>query len=83
MKMNSTAAPSSMVRGTVAKAEAPPPPAPAEALSPAERTPDWLALTTRYVNELSFGQVTLTVHQGAVIEVQKTERTRLRPSSRS
>ncbi len=39
--------------------------------------PDWLKLTTRYVGELEYGQVILTIHQGSVIEVQKTERTRL------
>ena len=39
--------------------------------------PDWLKLTTRYVNELEYGQVILTIHQGNVLEVQKTERTRL------
>ena len=39
--------------------------------------PDWLRLTTRYVQELEYGQVTLTIHQSTVIEVQKTERTRL------
>lgn len=44
--------------------------------------PDWLALTARYVQELDYGQVTLTIHQGEVIEVQKTERTRLAPTRR-
>ncbi|KAF0092944.1 MAG: hypothetical protein E1N59_3300 [Puniceicoccaceae bacterium 5H] len=40
-------------------------------------TPDWLQLTARYVQELQYGQVLLTIHQGDVIEVQKTEKTRL------
>lgn len=38
---------------------------------------DWLELTKRYVAELDYGQIVLTIHQGSVIEVQKTERTRL------
>ncbi|MDP0498473.1 MAG: YezD family protein [Verrucomicrobiota bacterium JB022] len=49
---------------------------------PGTPLPDWLELTARYVGELSYGQVTLTIHQGSVIEVQKTERTRLSPTRR-
>jgi hypothetical protein len=40
-----------------------------------EREP-WLAETLRHVKETEFGQVTLTIHQGEVIEVQKTEKRR-------
>lgn len=36
----------------------------------------WLAETLRHVKEIEFGQVTLTIHQGEVIEVQKTEKRR-------
>jgi len=43
---------------------------------------DWMRLTQRYVDSLQYGQVTLTVHQGEVIEVQKTERTRLNTKRR-
>lgn len=45
--------------------------------------PAWLRLTTRYVQELEYGQVILTIHQSNVIEVQKTERTRLTQPKRS
>ncbi len=45
--------------------------------------PDWLKLADRYVQELQYGQVVLTIHQGEVIEVQKTERTRLTPMKRN
>ncbi len=48
-----------------------------------DQTPDWLSLTARYVSELQYGQVILTIHQGNVIEVQKTERTRLNPGKGS
>jgi len=41
-----------------------------------------MRLTQRYVDSLQYGQVTLTVHQGEVIEVQKTERTRLNTKRR-
>jgi len=44
--------------------------------------PDWMTLTSRYVQELQYGQVVLTIHQGNVIEVQKTERTRLNQPKR-
>lgn len=47
-----------------------------------ESLPEWLQLTARYVAELDYGQVTLTIHQGSVIEVQKTERTRIAPTRR-
>jgi hypothetical protein len=36
----------------------------------------WLAETLRHVRETQFGQVTLTIHQGEVVEVQKTEKRR-------
>lgn len=42
--------------------------------------PDWLRLTARHVEGMEFGQVVLTIHQGRVIEVQRTERTRLHPA---
>lgn len=41
-----------------------------------------MTLTSRYVQELQYGQVVLTIHQGNVIEVQKTERTRLNQPKR-
>lgn len=42
---------------------------------------DWLAETLRHVRETQFGQVTLTIHNGQVIEVQKTEKRRFARSS--
>jgi len=44
---------------------------------------DWLEETLRHVRETRFGQVTLTIHQGEVIEVQKTERRRFARSDKS
>ena len=38
--------------------------------------PEWMRLVTRHVAETDYGQVTLTIHQGEVVEIQKTERTR-------
>lgn len=38
--------------------------------------PDWMRLTARHVSETDYGQVVLTIHQGEVVEIQKTERTR-------
>ncbi len=60
-------------------------PAPFDSPSQTSATtaPDWLKLTKRYVDELEYGQVILTIHQSQVIEVQKTERTRLIQPKRS
>ncbi|MGC9451283.1 MAG: DUF2292 domain-containing protein [Oceanipulchritudo sp.] len=45
---------------------------------------EWLSETLRHVRETQFGQVTLTIHQGEVIEVQKTEKRRFaRPRKES
>lgn len=44
-----------------------------------EREP-WLTETLRHVRETQFGQVILTIHQGEVIEVQKTEKRRFNRS---
>lgn len=30
-----------------------------------------------YVEQMDYGQITLTIHQGKVVEIQRTERTRL------
>lgn len=40
------------------------------------KLPDWMRLTSSHVAATNFGQVTLTIHQGDVVEIQKTERTR-------
>jgi hypothetical protein len=44
---------------------------------------DWLQETLRHVRETRFGQVTLTIHQGEVIEVQKTEKRRFARSEKT
>lgn len=38
--------------------------------------PEWLDLVERYLRDLRFGQIVLTVHQGDVIQVECTERVR-------
>lgn len=43
------------------------------ALSP----PKWLEAVQRALEKLQYGQVVLTVHQGEVIQVDRTERLRL------
>jgi hypothetical protein len=50
-------------------------PATADKTEGSAREP-WLTETLRHVRETQFGQVTLTIHQGEVIEVQKTEKRR-------
>jgi hypothetical protein len=43
--------------------------------------PDWIALVREKVEGLRFGVVQLTVHDGRVTQIERTEKTRL-PSSR-
>ena len=45
--------------------------------------PEWVRVTLEHVRQTHFGQVTLTIHQGEVIEVQKTERTRFQSNGRA
>lgn len=44
---------------------------------------EWLAETLRHVRQTQFGQVILTIHQGEVIEVQKTEKHRFAKAGRT
>ena len=44
-------------------------------------TPDWIALVREKVEGLRFGVVQLTVHDGRVTQIERTEKTRL-PASR-
>lgn len=39
--------------------------------------PEWMQHVTRFVKQMNYGQITLTIHQGKVVEIQRTERTRL------
>lgn len=43
--------------------------------------PDWIALVREKVEGLRFGVVQLTVHDGRVTQIERTEKTRL-PASR-
>lgn len=47
----------------------------------AAATPDWIALVREKVEGLRFGVVQLTVHDGRVTQIERTEKTRL-PASR-
>ena len=40
-------------------------------------TPDWLALVREKVEGLRYGVVQLTVHDGRVTQIERTEKTRL------
>lgn len=42
--------------------------------------PDWLALVREKVESLRFGVVLLTVHDGRVTQIERTEKTRLAPT---
>ncbi|HWA84683.1 MAG TPA: YezD family protein [Opitutus sp.] len=45
--------------------------------SAALQSPDWLALVREKVETLRFGVVLLTVHDGRVTQIERTEKTRL------
>lgn len=47
------------------------------ASSPADLTPEWLRLVQAKVESLRFGVVQLTVHDGRVTQIERTEKTRL------
>jgi len=47
-----------------------------------ESTPEWLRLVQQKVESLSFGVVQLVVHDGRVTQIERTEKTRLRPDAR-
>jgi len=50
----------------------PPEPTPTEA--------EWLALVREKVGSLRYGIVQITVHEGRVTQIERTERTRLDPA---
>ena len=47
----------------------------------AEATPDWLEVVRRNVDQLRYGSVQITVHDGRVTQVESLERTRF-PATR-
>ena len=44
---------------------------------PAAAQPDWIALVREKVEGLRYGVVQLVVHDGRVIQIERTEKTRL------
>ena len=42
----------------------------------ADATPDWLEVVRRNVDQLRYGSVQITVHDGRVTQVESLERTR-------
>ncbi len=53
-----------------------------ETAAPASE-PDWVALVRSKVQGLRYGVVQLVVHDGRVTQIERTEKTRLSPQSRS
>ncbi len=47
-----------------------------------EVAPDWLRLVQQKVEGLSYGVVQLVVHDGRVTQIERTEKTRLKPGIR-
>ncbi|MEQ9823998.1 MAG: YezD family protein [Puniceicoccaceae bacterium] len=45
--------------------------------TPSQDRPEWMQHVARYVKQMNYGQITLTIHQGNVVEIQRTERTRI------
>ena len=44
--------------------------------------PEWLRVVQQKVESLSYGVVQLVVHDGRVTQIERTEKTRLKPESR-
>ena len=44
--------------------------------------PDWVRLVQQKVESLSYGVVQLVVHDGRVTQIERTEKTRLKPGVR-
>jgi len=47
-----------------------------------ETSPDWLRVVQQKVESLQFGVVQLVVHDGRVTQIERTEKTRLKPDVR-
>lgn len=45
--------------------------------APSAELPDWIALVREKVESLRYGVVQLTVHDGRVTQIDRTEKTRL------
>ena len=45
---------------------------------PLDETPDWIGLVREKVIGLRYGVVQLTVHDGRVTQIERTEKTRLK-----
>lgn len=58
------------------------PSVPPEALSAAPSSTDWLESVRRHVAGLRYGVVQVTVHDGRVVQVERTERFRFEASQR-
>jgi len=53
------------------------PPAQGSKPPPLEPEPDWVALVREKVTSLRYGVVQIVVHDGRVIQIERTEKTRL------
>jgi len=42
---------------------------------------NWIEVTKEKLGGLRYGQILLTVHDGRVVQIEKTEKTRLEPST--
>ena len=50
--------------------------------SPSDTPPEWLRVVQQKVESLRYGVVQLVVHDGRVTQIERTEKTRLRPEGR-
>jgi hypothetical protein len=50
--------------------------------SQSDPQPDWVRLVQQKVESLSYGVVQLVVHDGRVTQIERTEKTRLKPGVR-
>ena len=52
------------------------------ATGPTEDESDWLAIVRQQVQSLRFGVVQIVVHNGAVVQIERTEKFRLTEANR-
>jgi hypothetical protein len=43
--------------------------------------PNWIEVIKEKLGGLQFGQILITVHEGRPVQIERTEKTRLEPSS--
>ena len=48
---------------------------------PRRREPEWLTIVQRHVASLGYGVVQIVVHDGRVIQIERTEKLRLNANS--